>query len=85
MDARQRREGHGRMVAGHGNGVNRGPIPLSEEMHEALARRRISERGTEQFQRADERVACVLELFGEMQRRGAVPDEVWRLPLRPPA
>lgn len=55
---------------------------LAEQMHEAVARRRMSPPGTEPFRRADERVAYLIELFRRLQRRMAIPDEVWGLGLR---
>jgi len=55
---------------------------LAEQMHEAVARRRMSPPGTESFRRADERVAYLIELFRRLQQRMAVPDEIWRLELR---
>lgn len=58
---------------------------LAEQMHDAVSRRRMSQPGTESFRRADERVAYLIELFGGLQRCMATPDEIWRLPLRPPA
>ncbi len=56
---------------------------LADQMHEAVGRRRVSPPGTEAFRRADERVAYLIELFRLLQRRMAVPDEVWALGLRP--
>jgi hypothetical protein len=56
---------------------------LAEQLHEAVARRRVSSPGTESFRRADERVAYLIELFRRLQGRMAVPDEIWRLGPRP--
>ena len=56
---------------------------LAEQMHEAVARRRMSQPGTESFRQADERVAYLVELFRQLQQRMAIPDEVWGLGLRP--
>ncbi len=56
---------------------------LAEQMHEAVARRRMSPPGTESFRQADERVAYLIELFRRLQQRMAVPDEIWRLGPRP--
>lgn len=55
---------------------------LAAQMHEAVARRRMSPPGTESFRRADERVAYLIELFHRLQQRMAVPDEIWLLELR---
>ena len=56
---------------------------LAEQMHEAVARRRMSPPGTESFRQADERVAYLIELFRRLQQRMTIPDEIWRLGLRP--
>jgi hypothetical protein len=56
---------------------------LAEQMHDAVGRRRMSQPGTEPHRRADERVALVLELFGELRQGTSIPDDVWRLPMRP--
>jgi hypothetical protein len=58
---------------------------LAEQMNDAVSLRRKSQPGTESFRRADERVAYLVELFGGLQRRMAIPDEIWRLRFRPPA
>lgn len=57
---------------------------LADQMHDAVSRRRMSQPGSESFRRADERVAYLIELFRGLQRRTEIPDEIWRLPFRPP-
>ena len=58
---------------------------LSDEMHDAVSRRRMSQPGSDSFRRADEHVAYLVELFGGLRRRTGIHDEVWRLPFRPPS
>jgi hypothetical protein len=58
---------------------------LADEMHDAVARRRMSQPGSDSFRRADERVAYLVELFDGLRRRTEIPDEIWRLPIRQPA
>jgi hypothetical protein len=60
-------------------------LTLADEMHDAVARRRISQPGSDSFRRADERVAYLVELFDELRRRSEIPDKIWRLPFRQPA
>jgi hypothetical protein len=58
---------------------------LADEMHDAVARRRMSQPGSDSFRRADERVAYLVELFDGLRRRTEIPAEIWQLPFRLPA
>lgn len=53
---------------------------LGIQLHEAIADRRAASAGSDQHQRADERVAYLNELYVRLQHRMEVPAEIWLLP-----
>ncbi|MFV2063587.1 MAG: hypothetical protein ACC726_08750 [Chloroflexota bacterium] len=52
---------------------------LTRRMREAVAERRRARPGTEQYDRADEYIAHLNQLYGRLQRRMEIPAEIWRL------
>lgn len=52
---------------------------LATRMREAMASRRGAPPGSEQYQRADELVVYLNELYLRLQRRMQVPAEIWLL------
>ena len=52
---------------------------LAIQLHEAVRERRAALLGSDRYQRADERVAYINELYVRLQHRMEVPAEIWLL------